>query len=121
MTLKVADFGLAKKLDEKGQTVTGEVLGTPGYMAPEQAAGKLRRMGPAGEIDAVGAVLEELLTGRTPFRAATAMDTLMQVLMDEPVPPSRLQPGVPRDLETICLKCLHKEPKNRYASATELA
>jgi formylglycine-generating enzyme required for sulfatase activity len=121
LTPKVADFGLAKKLDEKGHTVTGDVLGTPAYMAPEQAAGKVRKLGPAVDVYALGAILYELLTGRPPFQAATAMDTLLQVLKDEPVPPSRLQPGVPRDLETICLKCLHKAPDKRYASAAKLA
>jgi WD40 repeat protein/predicted Ser/Thr protein kinase len=116
-TLKITDFGLAKKLGEKGQTQTGSIMGTPSYMAPEQADGKSKEIGPAADIYALGAILYELLTGRPPFKAATALDTVLQVLSDEPVPVRRLQPKAPRDLETICLKCLHKEPSKRYASA----
>jgi hypothetical protein len=118
---KVTDFGLAKRLDDSCQTQSGAVLGTPSYMAPEQAAGKTREIGPAADVWALGAVLYELLTGRPPFRAAAPLDTLLQVLTEEPVPPGWLNPGVPRDLETICLKCLRKEPHQRYASAGELA
>ena len=122
MRVKITDFGLAKQLDDRsGQTQSGSILGTPSYMAPEQAAGRVRDLGPAVDIYALGAVLYELLTGRPPFRAETILDTLEQVRNREPVPPSRLQPNVPRDLETICLKCLHKEPAKRYASAAELA
>jgi tetratricopeptide (TPR) repeat protein len=120
-TPKITDFGLAKKLDEAGQTGTGAVMGTPSYMAPEQAAGKVREIGPATDIYALGAILYEILTARPPFKAATALDTVMQVVSGEPVPPRRLQPKVPRDLETICLKCLQKEPRKRYPSAQELA
>jgi YD repeat-containing protein len=120
-TPKITDFGLARKLDEAGQTVSGAVLGTPSYMAPEQAAGKGQQVGPAADVYALGAILYECLTGRPPFKAATIYDTLLQVIGDEPVPVRRLQPGVPHDLETICLKCLRKEPKQRYASAAELA
>jgi tRNA A-37 threonylcarbamoyl transferase component Bud32 len=114
---KVSDFGLAKH-ERPDLTATGEVLGTPSYMAPEQAAG---RGGPAADIYALGALLYELLTGRPPFRAATVLETLEQVRKQEPVPPARLQPGLPRDLETIALKCLHKEPTRRYARAVDLA
>src|SRR5436305_3081760 len=120
-TPKVTDFGLAKKLGEAGQTVSGAILGTPSYMAPEQAAGQGRAVGPAADVYALGAVLYECLTGRPPFRAATALDTVMQVVREEPVPPSRLVPRLPRDLETVCLKCLRKDPAHRYPSAAALA
>jgi WD40 repeat protein/tRNA A-37 threonylcarbamoyl transferase component Bud32 len=119
--LKITDFGLAKKLDERGTTQTGDVMGTPSYMAPEQAGGQVADVGPATDIYALGAILYELITGRAPFRAATPLDTLRQVVSDDPVAPSRLQPKTPRDLETICLKCLQKEPYKRYASALDLA
>jgi serine/threonine-protein kinase len=119
---KVSDFGLAKLLDLGiGPTASGEVLGTPSYMAPEQADSRGRAVGPAADVYALGAILYELLTGRPPFRAATAMETVVQVLLEEPVPPRRLQPATPRDLETICLKCLHKDPRRRYPSAAALA
>jgi WD40 repeat protein/serine/threonine protein kinase len=117
---KITDFGLAKRLDQPGQTRSGAVLGTPSYMAPEQAAGK-KEVGPAADIYALGAILYECLTGRPPFKTAAPLDTLMQVLSDEPVPPSRLSGKVSRDLETICLKCLQKEPPKRYDSAADLA
>ena len=119
---KITDFGLAKLLDStSGQTATGAILGTPSYMAPEQAGGQLKEIGPWTDIYAIGAILYEMLTGRPPFKAATPIDTAMQVIHGEPVPPSQLQPKTPRDLETICLKCLQKEPKKRYASAQALA
>jgi WD40 repeat protein len=120
-TPKVTDFGLARQLDEAGQTASGAVMGTPSYMAPEQAGGKTREVGPAADVYALGAILYQLLTGRPPFKATTTLETLRQVLTDEPVPPGQLQPKTPRDLETICLKCLHKVPRKRYASALELA
>jgi WD40 repeat protein len=117
---KVTDFGLAKRLDVQGPTQTGAVMGTPSYMAPEQAAAK-KSVGPAADVWALGALLYELLTGRPPFKATTDLDTLLQVLGDEPVAVRKLQPKVPRDLETICHHCLQKDPKKRYASAEALA
>jgi tetratricopeptide (TPR) repeat protein len=120
---KVTDFGLAKKLDEPGLTNPGEILGTPRYMAPEQVwgASRIRTVSPATDVWALGAILYECLTGRAPFQAPEVMDTFQQVLNEEPVPVRRLQPKVPRDLETICLKCLQKDPARRYASALGLA
>jgi serine/threonine-protein kinase len=120
--LKITDFGLAKRLEgDTGQTRTGAILGTPGYMAPEQAGGELRGITPATDVYALGAILYHLLTGRPPFQAATPMDTVMQLLEQEPVAPSRLTARLPRDLETICLKCLRKEPEQRYPRAGDLA
>src|SRR5262249_39061541 len=119
---KITDFGLAKLVQEEaGQTRSGAILGTPSYMAPEQAAGKTREIGPAADIYALGAILYELLTGRPPFRAETPLDTLVQVVGEEPVPPRQLQSRTPRDLETIILKCLQKDPARRYVNAAALA
>jgi serine/threonine protein kinase/tetratricopeptide (TPR) repeat protein len=120
---KITDFGLAKQLDDATghQTETGAILGTPSYMAPEQAEGRGRHVGPAADVYALGVLLYEMLTGRPPFRGVSKLDTLQQVLRDPPVPPRRLQPSVPRDLDTICLKCLEKDPRKRYASALALA
>jgi predicted Ser/Thr protein kinase len=119
---KVTDFGLAKVLDgASARTASGAVMGTPSYMAPEQAGGKSKDIGPAADVYALGAILYELLTGKPPFKAATPLDTILQVVSEEPVPPRQLNPQVPRDLETICLMCLRKQPERRYASAEALA
>ena len=119
-TPKVVDFGLAHRPDSL-LTTTGAVMGTPCYMAPEQARGLTDQIGPATDIYALGALLYDLLTGRPPFRAATAEMTIQQVVREEPAPPRGLQPQTPHDLETICLKCLHKSPARRYATAKALA
>jgi WD40 repeat protein/Flp pilus assembly protein TadD len=136
---KLTDFGLARKLDDPeglepcgtplgeeardntNQTQSGVIVGTPSYMAPEQAAGKGKEVGPAADVYALGAILYECLTGRPPFRASTPLDTILQVVRDDPVSTTQLQPKVPRDLDTICLKCLQKEPSRRYRSAADLA
>src|SRR5262249_38096252 len=121
-TPKIADFGLARHFDGgPALTLSGTRVGTPSYMAPEQALGKAGTIGPAADIYALGAVLYEMLTGRPRLRGEAAAETERLVIADEPVPPARLNPKVPRDLETICLKCLHKEPQRRYATAAALA
>ncbi len=120
---KVTDFGLAKRLDETaaGVTKSGAVMGTPSYIAPEQASGKSGEVRPAADVYSLGAILYELLTGRPPFKGGTPLETVLQVLNDDPVPPGRLRNKLPRDIETICLKCLHKDAGRRYATAAELA
>src|SRR5262249_14428621 len=106
---KIADFGLAKRLDATAdRTRSGAIVGTPAYMAAEQAAGNAREVGPAADVYALGAILYECLTGRPPFQAPTDLDTLLKVLSEPPAPPTQLRPDLPRDLETICLKCLEK-------------
>jgi serine/threonine-protein kinase len=120
--LKISDFGLARRLDvDQSLTLTAANVGTPSYMAPEQALGKPNAFSPAVDIYALGALLYEMLTGRPPFRGETAVETQRQLIAKDPVPPSRLNASVPRDLETICLKCLLKEPGLRYPSSAALA
>ncbi|MFI5457327.1 MAG: protein kinase [Isosphaerales bacterium] len=119
---KVTDFGLAKLMErEGGMTRTGDIMGTPSYMAPEQARGTSADVTPATDIYSLGAILYEMLTGRPPFKGATSISTLNQVATQEPLPPGRLQRHTPNELETICLKCLEKEPRKRYATALDLA
>ncbi len=120
-TPRVADFGLAKRLDEQGQTPPRAVLGTPSYLAPEQAGGQSGQVGPAADIHALGAIFYECLTGRPPYKAASALETLRQVMRSHPLPPRKLNGSVPRELETICLKCLEKNPARRYPTAEALA
>jgi len=135
---KITDFGLAKRLDpasaaspaspaspgrKPGEdlTTTGAILGTPAYMAPEQAGGKRGTVGPSADVYALGAILYDLLTGRPPFQSDNAVDVIYRVMTEEPMPPRRIEPTCPRDLETVCLKCLRKDPAGRYASAADLA
>ncbi len=122
---KITDFGLAKQLDDESggsdQTRTGVIVGTPSYMAPEQARGEKNEIGPAADIYALGVILYEMLAGRPPFRASTALETMRQVVSEETLAPSQYQRYVPRDLETIALKCLQKDPRKRYPTALALA
>ena len=118
---KVSDFGLAKRLEDSGQTQAGSILGTPSYMAPEQAEGRNDLVGPSADIYALGAILYDLLTGRPPFQGKTVLETLQQVKKLDPVAPRLLCPRLPHDLDTICLKCLEKAPAKRYQTAQHLA
>ena len=121
-TPKITDFGLAKQLDsEEGQTKSGAILGTPSYMAPEQAEGRADAASPLIDVYALGAILYQMLTGRPPFEGDTQLETLRRVVAEEPIPPSRLQSKIPRDLETICFKALAKIPEQRYPTALALA
>ena len=121
-TLKITDFGLVKRLEsDSKQTRSGSILGTPSYMAPEQARGDNQNVGPAADQYALGAILYDLLTGRPPFQGTSVLDTLEMVRSKEPVAPAQLQPKTPRDLETICLKCLEKDVARRYPDVLALA
>ncbi len=121
-TPKIVDFGLAKWLEsEEGQTLTGQVVGTPSYMSPEQARGDNRAVGRTADIYALGAILYEMLTGRPPFKGTSQQETINMVASQDPIAPSRFRQKVPRDLETICLKCLEKDPARRYQTASGLA
>jgi serine/threonine protein kinase len=119
---KITDFGLAKLMkNDSGMTRTGDVIGTPSYMAPEQARGSAGSITPATDVYSLGAILYEMLTGRPPFQGATPLSTLEQVSDHDPLPPGRLQRHTPRDIETICLKCLEKDPSRRYSNGVALA
>jgi serine/threonine-protein kinase len=118
----LTDFGLARRAGvDSSLSISGTILGTPSYMAPEQATGSRAGLGPATDVYGLGAILYELLTGRPPFRSPTVMETVVQVLERDPAPPRELRPEIPRELEGICLKCLEKAPKDRYATAEALA
>ena len=119
---KITDFGLARLTDsEHGLTVTGQILGPPSYMPPEQAIGETRQVGPQSDVYSLGAVLYCMLVGRPPFLAANPLETLRQVTEQDPIPPRVLNSQVPRELEAICMKCLEKTPERRYATAADLA
>src|SRR5262249_13191224 len=119
-TPKLTDFGLARTRESE-LSVSGEAMGTPSYMPPEQARGDLKRVGPASDVYGLGAVLYALLTGRPPFQSPSPHETMRQVLHDEPLPTRQVTPGVPLDLGTVCLRCLQKEPARRYQGAREVA
>ena len=120
-TPKISDFGLARRVDhDSALTGLGMPLGTPSYMAPEQARGTSDKVDPTVDVYSLGAILYELITGRPPFCGESSAETIQQVLLEDPVQPGHLNPRIPRDLETICLKCLQKEPEDRYATAAAL-
>src|SRR5262249_39783817 len=120
--IKISDFGLAKQEGTTdGLTMTGELLGSPAYMAPEQAQGQIGQISVRTDVYSIGATLYELLTGRPPFQAASHVEILRQVVDADPVSPRLLIPGIPRDLETVTLKCQEKDPARRFTSAHELA